>query len=130
TFGQMSFIGLPANVLVVALIPLAMLLGAFAGLAGMLLGPFAGWVSWPARLLLTYMLDVAHILSHIPHVFVQNIDFSTYQMLLMYGVVISLGLMLQFKTKPKNAKITDEITKRRFDVRSQQVVNYQTPESG
>lgn len=106
TFGQMSFIGLPANVLVVVLIPLAMLLGTVAGLAGMLLGPFAGWVSWPARLLLTYMLDVAHVLSHIPHVFVQNIGFSLVQMLLMYGVVMAVTTGLQFKTKPKNAKIT------------------------
>ena len=35
-FGQMSLIGLPANVLVVTLVPLAMLLGLAAGLAGML----------------------------------------------------------------------------------------------
>jgi len=40
TFGQMSFIGLPANVLVVTLVPLAMLLSLAAGLAGML----AGWL--------------------------------------------------------------------------------------
>lgn len=106
TFGQMSFIGLPANVLVVALIPLAMLLGAVAGLAGMLFGPLAGWISWPARLLLTYMLDVAHILSNVPHIFVENIAFGTAQMILMYGVVIGLGLVLRFKTDPKNVKIT------------------------
>jgi competence protein ComEC len=130
TFGQMSFIGLPANVLVVALIPLAMLLSTFAGLAGMLLGPFAGWVSWPARLLLTYMLDVAHILSHIPHIFAQNIAFSTGQMLLMYGVVLAVTAALQFKTKPKNAKITDIKSKRRSDVRPLKMEYDQAPESG
>lgn len=117
TFGQMSFIGLPANVLVVALIPLAMLLSTVAGLTGMLLGPLAGWAGWPARVLLTYMLDVAHTLSRIPHIFVQNIAFSTAQMLLMYGVVIVSGCALQFKTRPKNAKITDIKDNRRSDVR-------------
>ncbi len=129
TFGQMSFIGLPANVLVVALIPLAMLLGTIAGLAGMFIGPFAGWVSWPARLLLTYMLDIAHMLSRVPHIFIENISFSVRQMLAVYIVVVGLSLALQFKTKPKNAKITDEIINRRLDVGSQQVVNYQTSES-
>lgn len=118
TFGQMSFIGLPANVLVVALIPLAMLLGAVAGLAGMFMGPLVGWVSWPARLLLTYMLDVAHMLSRVPNIFVQNIAFSTGQMLAMYAVVIGLGTVLKFKTNSKNAIITDEITTRRSNVRS------------
>src|SRR5690606_37841161 len=75
-FGQMSFIGLLANVLVVALVPLAMLLCLIAGLAGMLLPAIAGWLAWPARLLLTYMLDIADLLSHIPHIFVQGLTFS------------------------------------------------------
>src|SRR5690606_14657561 len=55
-FGQMSFIGLAANVLVTTAVPLAMLLGAIAGVAGMVASPLAGWVSWPAKIILTYML--------------------------------------------------------------------------
>jgi competence protein ComEC len=90
-FGQMSFIGLVANVLVVALVPLAMLLCLVAGLAGMLVPAIAGWLAWPAVLLLTYMLDVATMLSHIPHIFAQGLTFSLAELLLVYSL---LGLVV------------------------------------
>lgn len=85
-FGQVSFIGLLANVLVVALVPLAMLLCLVAGLSGMLVPAIAGWFAWPAKLLLTYMLDVANLLSHIPHIFWQGLRFSLLELLLVYIV--------------------------------------------
>jgi competence protein ComEC len=108
-FGQMSLIGLPANVLVVALIPLAMLLGLIAGLAGMLLGPLAGWFAWPAALLLNYMLDTAHLLAGLPHVFVQNRSLTLAGMLGLYAVVAGLTIVLHVKTKQsKPAIITDK----------------------
>lgn len=109
TFGQMSLIGLPANVLVVALVPLGMLLSLVAGLAGMSAGPIAGWFAWPAWLLLTYMLDIAHVLSRIPHIFLQNIGFSVVQMLLLYGFIVFIGVGWQFKIKSKSAIVTEEI---------------------
>lgn len=107
-FGQMSFIGLPANVLVVALIPLAMLLSVVAGLAGMLAGSLSGWLSWPAVCLLNYMLDVAHLLARLPHVFVQDLSLPLYGMLLLYAVIAGLVMVIHNKTKPpKTAIITD-----------------------
>ena len=126
TFGQMSLIGLPANVLVVTLVPLAMLLGLVAGLGGMLLAPVAGWLAWPARLLLTYMLDIAHLLSHIPHIFVENIGLSTVQTLLLYCVVLLFGTSLRFKIKSRSGIITDKnepnLQERKFE-RSLKMVN-------
>jgi competence protein ComEC len=106
-FGQMSLIGLPANVLVVTLVPLAMLLSTIAGLSGMLAPSLAGWLAWPAKLLLTYMLDVAHLLSRVPHIFLQNLVFGTGQMLLLYALIIATSLSLNFKLKKKNDTITD-----------------------
>ncbi len=107
-FGQMSLIGLPANVLVVGLIPLAMLLGTIAGLAGMLMGAYAGWLSWPAVWLLNYMLDVAHMLAGLPHVFVQNRSLSLAGMLVLYSALAGLTLVLRHKTRPpKTGTITD-----------------------
>ncbi len=107
-FGQMSLIGLPANVLVVGLIPLAMLLSLIAGLAGMLAGSFAGWLAWPAVWLLDYMLDVAHLLAGLPHVFVQNRSLSLAAMLGLYGLIGGIVTVLRHKTKaPKTAIITD-----------------------
>lgn len=112
TFGQMSFIGLLANVLVVALVPLAMLLTLIAGLAGMLLPAFAGWLAWPARIILTYMLDIANMLSHIPRVFAQNLSFPAWQMLSAYALIVLLTVTLRRKTKrAKSATITDKKVK-------------------
>ncbi|HSX42709.1 MAG TPA: ComEC/Rec2 family competence protein [Candidatus Saccharimonadales bacterium] len=89
-FGQMSLVSLLANVLVVALIPLAMLLSFVAGLAGMLIGNVAGWFAWPANILLTYMLDVVRLLSRIPHVFQQDRYLSVLDMVFCYLAVVGL----------------------------------------
>jgi competence protein ComEC len=107
-FGQMSLIGLPANVLVVALVPLAMLLSTIAGLAGMLTGSLAGWLAWPAAVLLAYMLDTAHLMARIPHIFLQNIGFPLGAMLGLYALILLVALILQRKTKAlKSDIITD-----------------------
>lgn len=107
-FGQMSLVGLIANVLVVALIPLAMLLSLIAGLAGMYIGPVAGWFSWPARLLLNYMLDIAQFLASLPHIFIENRGISLATMIGLYSLVAMLSLVMWRKTKPsKSAIITD-----------------------
>jgi competence protein ComEC len=111
-FGQMSFVALIANVLVVAFVPLAMLLCMFAGLAGMLVPALAGWIAFPARLLLTYMLDIAAMLSRIPHVFVQNLALSLVSLAALYGLAGMVILTLHNKTKHlKPATITDRETK-------------------
>lgn len=110
TFGQMSLIGLPANVLVVTLIPLAMLLSLIAGLAGMFSWQFVGWLAWPAQLLLTYMLDVATRLSHLPHVFLQNLSCSLPAMVILYASLAVLTIVSWFKKVSKNVTITDSIT--------------------
>jgi hypothetical protein len=108
TFGQMSFVGLVANVLVVAFIPLAMLLSTGAGLAGMWAGGIAGWVSWPARIMLTYILDVSHLLARIPHIFVEHVVLSLSQMLLAYVAVTAFIAGLWFKNRSKSDMITDK----------------------
>ena len=90
-FGQVSLIGLLANVLVASLIPLAMLLSFIAGLAGMMVPLLAGWLAWPAKLLLTYMLDVATLLSRIPHVFQTNVYLSALDVAFCYGAILLLA---------------------------------------
>jgi competence protein ComEC len=104
-FGQMSFIGLISNVMVVALIPLAMLLSLVAGLAGMLVPSVVGWFAWPAVMLLTYMLDVVTLLSRIPHIFVENIGFALWQLVAMYVAVAILCLSLFKRNRSKYGTI-------------------------
>ena len=108
-FGQVSVIGIIANLLVVPLVPLAMLLSLAAGLSGMFLPSIAGWIAWPARLLLTYMLDIVNALSHIPHA-LTNRSLLLWQMIGIYTVVVFLCLMLWHKST-KNAKITPVLMK-------------------
>jgi competence protein ComEC len=100
-FGQMSMVSLLANLLVVALIPLAMLFGLIAGLAGMLIGSVAGWFAWPAVVLLTYMLDVVHMLSRIPHVFQENHYLSAVDMVLCYLAVVAVLLLAYIQRRRK-----------------------------
>jgi competence protein ComEC len=102
TFGQLSIIALVANLLIVPLVPLAMLFSAVAGTVGMLAPQIAGWFALPARLLLTYMLDIVHILSSIPSVLIHR-AISTGYMIAVYSVVVGLIMINQHKYK-KNKK--------------------------
>ncbi|MDB5168914.1 MAG: hypothetical protein JWO41_270 [Candidatus Saccharibacteria bacterium] len=106
-FGQMSRVALIGNLIIAVVVPIAMLFSLIAGLAGMLLPQLAGWISWPAALVLTYMLDTAHVLASLPHVFVEGIGLSLQQMLTLYMLIIAVTLALWFKMKAKSAIITD-----------------------
>lgn len=108
-FGQMSLIGLPANIAVVTLVPLAMLLSLVAGLAGMFIGSLGGWFAWPAVVVLNYMLDTAHVLAGLPHVFIQHRSLSLGAMLGLYSLILLITVLLWCKTKRvENDIITDK----------------------
>jgi len=104
-FGQVSVIGIVANLLVVPLVPLAMLLALVAGLGGMLVPTLGGWLAWPARIILTYMLDIVAALSRIPYALAQR-TLSLQQMLSIYGLVAAVCVVLWYKLT-QNAKITE-----------------------
>lgn len=103
-FKEVSIIALATNVLLVPLVPLAMLLALMAGLSGALLPAVAGWFSWPARILLTYMLDMISLMSRVPHALAQQI-LKLWQMLTLYGFVMVWTGMLWHKTRSKNATL-------------------------
>ncbi len=111
-FGQMSLVSLLANMLVAAFIPLAMLLSFIAGLAGMLVGSIAGWLAWPARILLAYMVDVVNLLSHIPHVFQQNRYLTALDTALFYGFVIAVtGVSYVFQKRRRLVATATEVAR-------------------
>lgn len=107
-FGEMSLVSLPANLLVIPFIPFAMVLGLAAGLSGMLVPALAGWLAWPAKWLMTYMLDIANLLSRIPHAFVENIGFPLLYMMASYAAIGFVCFVLWNKTR-RNATITEKI---------------------
>jgi competence protein ComEC len=104
-FHQLSIIALVANMLIVPLVPLAMLVALIAGMAGMLLPFMAGWIALPARLLLTYMLDVVQLLARIPHILVQR-QLSVSGMITLYICLLVVSMVLWSK-QHRNATITE-----------------------
>ena len=98
-FGQMSFIGIVANVLVVSMIPFAMLASLIAGLAGMFLPLLSGLFALPARFILTYMLDTALLLSRIPNVYKSGAYMSAWDMATLYGLIAAATYAMHRKRK-------------------------------
>ena len=94
SFSQLSVVSLLANVIVLPLIPLAMLSTFLAGLAGMVMPAFAGWVAWPAKFILTFIVDAVHLLSRLPWA-LKELSAAPWQLALMYLAVISVILGLR-----------------------------------
>lgn len=105
-FGQMSTVATLANLLVAAFVPLAMLCSLIAGLAGMCIPAFAGWITWPATLVMTYMLDMVRLLSYVPHAFIENLSFSGILLAVSYLLVACLLGIAWHRTR-QNDIITD-----------------------
>jgi len=106
SFGQLSLIGLLANGLVVPFIPLAMLLSAVAAGAGVFIPSVAGWLAWPANILLTYILDVVKVLSEVPGIFVHR-SINLFSMLSLYASILLIVIIAYRHRTPKTAIITD-----------------------
>lgn len=64
--GLFSLVSLPANILALPLVPLAMLLSAAAGLAGLVAGPLAPLFGLPAYAVLSYLIAIAEISASLP----------------------------------------------------------------
>ena len=92
-FGRFSLVSLLANVLVVPLVPLAMLLSAIAGVAGLLAPTIAGWIAWPATMLLTYMVDATKVFAGVPMASTQ-LYIGWVDMLVGYGAILAIALAI------------------------------------
>lgn len=98
SFSQASIISLLANVVVLPLIPLAMLTTFGAGLAGIFIPTLAGWVAWPAKVILTFMVDMIEILSRVPWA-LKEVHVSSAQMTIFYLSIAALLIGLKRHSK-------------------------------
>jgi competence protein ComEC len=107
-FQQISFISILSNLLIVPLIPVAMLLSLISGIAGMVIPALAGWIAWPAKILMTYMLDIATLLSRAPHA-LAHYSLSLFGLILLYAAIVFLVLVLWRKVRSlaRHATITE-----------------------
>lgn len=64
--GLFSLVALPANMLVLPVVPLAMLLSAIAGVAGLVLPTIASFFGVPAYAVLSYITGVVEIAANVP----------------------------------------------------------------
>lgn len=108
-FGQVSLVALVANLLVVPLVPLAMLLSVVSGMVGMWLPTFAGIFAWPARMVLSFMLEICSLLARIPHALSET-KITLGLMILLYAAAVLLVVIMR-RHSPKQleyAKIVAE----------------------
>jgi competence protein ComEC len=101
-FGRLSLIGLLANLVIVPVVPLAMLWATVAGLSSLAVPSLAGWVAWPARLTLDYIVGTIQSLAAVPHAAV-NQPITWWQMAGFYGLLTTIMFILW----RKNGKITE-----------------------
>ena len=77
-----------------------MLFSAIAGVAGMVTPVLSAWLAIPARLLLTYILDIAYYLSSLPFAQVLT-KLTTTQMIISYGAILLVVALLVNKKLAK-----------------------------
>ena len=103
--GMLSLVALPANLLALIPIPLAMLLSFIAAIAGMALGPLAVIVGFPAYVLLSYIIGVANVLGALPFAAIALPAFSALWMIAAYVVMFGGVMYLNNKkTAERNAQ--------------------------
>jgi competence protein ComEC len=84
SFGRMTPIAPLTNLLVMPLVPLAMLASFLAAIAAMIMPLIAGWVSWPAIVLLRFMIG---IIEQAARVQPNTVPMTTLAMVIFYAVV-------------------------------------------
>lgn len=97
-FGQYSLYALPANILVLPLVPLAMLCTFMAGLVGLLIPGLAELFGLPATAILRYSTSVVEWIASLPGAR-GEVTFSRPMLVASYVVLIFITLLLQFKTR-------------------------------
>lgn len=106
-FGRVSVVSLLANVMVVPLTPYAMLSTLIAGTLGIFSQHLASMVSWPAELMLGYMLAVAAYLGKLSFA-ETKLTVSLAGMLIIYALIMITTALTARYNKSKYATITDE----------------------
>jgi competence protein ComEC len=104
-FGNLSLVGVVANVFVVPIVPFAMIGSLVAGIIGIIGHPvLTALLIVPARLPLDFITILAELFSTVPRASI-NITASLTQMILMYCMVLLLTYVL-WKKHPKPAIIS------------------------
>lgn len=99
--GNLSLVALPANLLALFPVPLAMLFSLVAGLAGVFLGSIGSIIAIPAYILLSYIIGIARLFAALPFAAVTLPAFSAWIMFATYAALFGTYLYFQNKTAGK-----------------------------
>lgn len=102
-FSQYAPLAMPANLLILPLIPLTMALTFFAGLGGVLTPGFAALLGLPASTILYYMTSVTNRLAALPFAH-QEINFGLPALAVSYSFLLLLIAGLWHKSKQDLAR--------------------------
>jgi competence protein ComEC len=107
-FGQYSVYALPANLLILPLVPIAMLLTFVAGLGALLLTDFASIFGWPAYGVLHYMTTLVSWIANLPGA-QSDVQFGLSALIASYIAIVTICVLLYLKTKYsfRNASIIE-----------------------
>ncbi len=97
--GEFPLYALPANLLALIPVPLAMLFSLIAAVAGMLFGTYAVPFGAPAYILLAYIVGVAHVFSSLPFASVSIPAFSPWLLAFLYTLLVATAVILHFRRK-------------------------------
>lgn len=103
SFGQFAPLALPANLLILPLIPLAMLLTFVAGMGAVIAPALAGLAGWPASMVLHYMTSIVGWLAGLPFAS-GEIDFGIGALIASYAIILVVMIWLWRATKHQFAK--------------------------
>jgi len=99
--GLFSFVALPANLLVLPFVPLAMLLGLFAGIVSALLSPLALIGGFPVYAVLAYILSIVELFAELPFASTTIGAFPLWMLLISYALI---GIMIWKSRRPRPIK--------------------------
>ncbi|MEK7609966.1 MAG: ComEC/Rec2 family competence protein [Patescibacteria group bacterium] len=99
--GQISIIGMVANILVLPLIPATMLFVFLTGSIGFISHPFSQLFGWISHLLLTYELKMVEWFAQIPFASANLPAFSGWWAIGFYGVIMGVLIIKNFQQKIK-----------------------------
>ena len=101
--GIFSLVSLPANLLVLPLVPLAMVLSAFAGVMGIVLPSAAPFLGLPAHFILSLIISIAEFASGLSLASVSVPQFPFFITLLSYGGLGFIIAKMPAKTQSSRA---------------------------
>lgn len=98
SFGTIAIFALPANLLVLPFVPIAMALVFLTGLAGTFLPGISMLFGYPSQILLGYMTSVVQLFVNLPNASIE-MSIGVFGLVVLYAALVGLAILLQLKTK-------------------------------